>query len=84
MANQTAKKSNDDKQTTTQQETTQKEIKKVVVPTYTVEEFAKAPNELGNYNADIVRAALKIDGKESYTIDEAKSIVKKFAEKEVK
>lgn len=57
--------------------------KKVVEPTYTVDEFASAPNELGNYSADIVRAALSKDGKESYTIEDAKAIVKKFSEKEV-
>lgn len=50
---------------------------------YTVQEFASAPESVGS-NADIVMAALLSDGKESYTISEAKEIVKKFKEKEVK
>ena len=78
MANQT-QKSNENKQTTTQQAN-----KKAVEPVYTVDEFAKAPKELGEYSADIVRAALLKGGKESYTIEEAKTIVKKFSEKEVR
>ena len=52
-------------------------------PTYTVEEFAAAPESLGA-NADIVTAALLSAGKESYTVSEAKDIVKKFKDKEVK
>lgn len=58
--------------------------KKAVEPTYTVDEFSSAPRELGNYSTDIVRAALTIDGKESYTIEEARAIVKQFSNKEVK
>ena len=78
MANQT-QKVNEGKQTTTQPPK-----KKAVEPVYTVDEFAKAPKELGDYSADIVRAALVKGGNESYTIEEAKAIVKKFSEKEVK
>lgn len=63
---------------------TQPPKKKAVEPTYTTSEFSSAPGALGNYNADIVRAALTIDGKGSYTIEEAKAIVKKFSDKEVK
>lgn len=51
--------------------------------TYTVEEFAAAPESLGA-NADIVNAALLSAGKKSYTVSEAKDIVKKFKDKEVK
>lgn len=51
--------------------------------TYTVEEFAAAPGSLGA-SADIVNAALVSAGKDSYTVSEAKDIVKKFKDKEVK
>jgi predicted hydrolase (HD superfamily) len=56
---------------------------KAAEPTYTVEEFASAPESVGA-SADIVTAALLVDGKKSYTVSEAKEIVKKFKEKEVK
>lgn len=62
---------------------TQVPKKKAAEPTYTVSEFTAAPSELGNYSPDIVRAALTLDGKESYTIEEAKAIVKRFSDKEV-
>lgn len=56
---------------------------KATEPTYTVEEFASAPESVGA-SADIVTAALLVDGKKYYTVSEAKEIVKKFKEKEVK
>lgn len=56
---------------------------KAAEPTYTVEEFASAPESVGA-SADIVTAALLVDGKKSYTVSEAKEIIKKFKEKEVK
>ena len=52
-------------------------------PKYTIEEFASAPESFGA-NADIVKASLLLGGKESYTVSEAKEIIKKFKEKEVK
>lgn len=58
--------------------------KTVAESTYTIQEFAAAPNVLGAKNTDIVTAALKLAGKETYTVSEAKEIVKKFKEKEVK
>lgn len=53
-------------------------------PMYTVDEFAKAPQALGETSKDIVRAALSIDGKGSYTVEEAKKLVKEFKSKGVK
>lgn len=63
--------------------TAQTNVKKVNEPTYTVSEFASAPKTL-EASADIVVAALTVDGKENYTVTEAKELVKKFKEKEVK
>ena len=54
------------------------------VSTYTVDELAKAPEAVGAKSPDIVRAALKRAGLESATVEEAKEIVKKFKNKEVK
>ena len=70
---------------TTQEETVTKTVKAAVKeePTYTVSEFASAP-ETVEANADIIVAALTIDGKESYTVTEAKEIINKFKSKEVK
>lgn len=59
------------------------DVKKEKEPTYTVSEFASAPKTL-EASADIVVAALTVDGKENYTVTEAKELVKKFKEKEVK
>lgn len=56
----------------------------VVLPTYTVEEFASAPNSLGVSTPDIIRAAFKVAGKDKATIEEAKNIINKFKLKEVK
>jgi hypothetical protein len=53
-------------------------------PTYTVEEFAAAPQSVGTESPDIVIAALSVEGKTSYTVSEAEEIVKKFKKKEVK
>ena len=54
------------------------------VPTYTVKEFASAPNVLGVENSDLIIAAFKVAGKESATLEEAKDIVEKFKKKEVR
>lgn len=53
---------------------------------YTVDEFAAAAGSVfgKGMSPDIVTTALAIDGKGSYTEAEAKEIVKKFADKEVK
>lgn len=46
--------------------------------TYTPEELAKAA-ELLDSNYDIVATALRIDGKDRYTLSDAKKIVQKFS-----
>lgn len=56
---------------------------KQTVSVYTVEEFAAAPDVVGAKSVDIVRAALTTGNKASYTIEEAKTIIKDFAKKEV-
>lgn len=53
-------------------------------PTYTIDEFAKAPESVGATSPDIVSAALTAKGKASYTIEEAKAVIKYFSQKEVK
>lgn len=62
----------------------QSEEKTPVLSTYTVDEFAAAPNSVGVQSADIVRAAFKMAGKEVATLEEAKKIVSVFRKKEVK
>lgn len=52
-------------------------------PTYTVGEFAAAPQSVGANSPDIVVAALSLDGKDSYTVSVATEIVKNFKKKEV-
>ena len=52
--------------------------------TYTIDEFAKAPDAVGSNSPHLVRAALMMAGKERYTQAEAKQIVKTFSEKEVR
>lgn len=78
MSNRTQKSTGENKQVHVQ---SPKDI--AVKPVYTIEEFVKAPDEIGNYSADIISAALTKDGSESYTIEDAKAIVKRFAAKEV-
>lgn len=55
-----------------------------LAPTYTVEEFVKAPKTIGVESPDIIRAAFKVAGKDSATVEEAKKIVETFKKKEVK
>lgn len=62
----------------------QSEAKAVALPVYSVEEFAASPNVLGVKSPDIIRAAMKLAGKEHATVDEAKRIVTTFKNKEVK
>ena len=52
--------------------------------TYTVDEFASAPQSVGVKSPDIVRAAFKVANKDNATIEEAKKIVETFKKKEVK
>ena len=55
-----------------------------LAPTYTVEEFVKAPKTIGVESPDIIRAAFKVAKKDSATVEEAKKIVENFKKKEVK
>lgn len=57
--------------------------KTVSESTYTVDEFANAPQSVDASTPDMVRAAFKVAGIESATVEEAKKIVKEFKEKEV-
>lgn len=50
---------------------------------YSIDDLAKAEQKL-DANRVMIRTALKNGEKEMYSIDEAKAIVKKFKEKEVK
>lgn len=81
MANNTAKAESQKANAQAQAKPVQSPVK-AAEPTYTVEEFASAPESVGA-SADIVTAALLVDGKKSYTVSEAKEIIKKFKEKEV-
>lgn len=69
---------------TKKNETNAAEPKNIVLPMYTVEEFAKVPQSLGLENPDIIRAAFKTAKVKSATVDDAKAIVNKFKNKEVK
>lgn len=70
--------------TTAANKATTTQPKKVIEPTYTVDEFAKAPSALDIQSADLIRAAFRKAGKEEATIAEAKKIVNEFKKKEVK
>lgn len=50
---------------------------------YTIEELVKASLKLG-YSRALVAAALKLSGKDKFTLEEAQEIIKTFAETEVK
>ena len=58
----------------------------VMEETYSIDEFAAASASLfeKGYSPDLVRAALKLSGKEAFTRAEGKKIVETFAKKEVK
>lgn len=53
------------------------------VSRYTVDELSKAENEF-NTNKVIIRTALSMSDKDLFTLEEAKEIVSKFKNKEVK
>lgn len=67
-----------------QSETVSKPKKSVSESTYTVDEFMAAPKTLGITSPDIIRAAFLSAGKSTATVEEAKNIVNKFKNKEVK
>lgn len=60
-----------------------KEIKKRQESLYTIEEFSQNSEILFKAKPECVMAALRVGGKENYTLSEAKEIVEKFLKKEV-
>lgn len=50
---------------------------------YTPEEIASVAEARLGYSQDIALAALTINGKRMYTLNEAKTIIKSFAERKV-
>ena len=50
---------------------------------YTIEELIKGAKKLG-YRGALVEAALRSSKKKKFTLEQAKAIVKAFAEREVK
>lgn len=58
-------------------------VKTLSVSRYTVDELSKAENEF-NANNVIIRTALSRADKDLFTLEEAKEIVSKFKNKEVK
>ena len=52
---------------------------------YSADEFVAAANSVfgGEFHPDIIKTALKLAGVKEATIDEAKTIIKEFAYKEV-
>lgn len=58
-------------------------VKTSSVSRYTVDELSKAENEF-NTNKVIIRTALSMSDKDLFTLEEAKKIVSKFKNKEVK
>lgn len=75
------------------QKESQKTIVEPVVPVsspiftkeciYTIDEIA-AVSSMFEATPDVVKTALKLDGKEQYTTNDAKKIIKEFKNKEVK
>ena len=58
---------------------------KVTAPTYTVDEFKKAPHSLGEkVTADLIVAAFTCAKKKEATVEEAKKLLKDFMQKGVK
>ena len=50
---------------------------------YEINDFVKAAQKIFGYTGALVEAALKLAGKEKYTVEEAKQIVRAFANKPV-
>ena len=57
---------------------------KTKAPTYTVDEFAAAPESLEVSSPDLIRAAFKVAGKVEATVENAKKIVSDFKKRGVK
>ena len=80
MATKTVK---DEKKADVPAEKNSARVKTSSVSRYTVDELSKAENEF-NTNKVIIRTALSISDKDLFTLEEAKEIVSKFKNKEVK
>lgn len=61
-----------------------REEQKAYVPTYTISELLAATEKAFGTNKVVARAALTKAGKKAYTLEEAKQIIKKMKNKEVK
>ena len=79
MATKTVK----DEKTDVPAEKNSAKVKTSSVSRYTVDELSKAENEF-NANNVIIRTALSRADKDLFTLEEAKEIVSKFKNKEVK
>ena len=51
---------------------------------YKLDELVKAAQKIFDTSPILVEAALKLDGRKTFTLDEAKLIVAQFAKREVK
>lgn len=51
--------------------------------TYSIKELVQVARKLFKQSGALVAAALRLSGKNSFTLDEAKQIVKEFAERPV-
>ena len=51
---------------------------------YKLDELVKAAQKIFDTSPVIVEAALKLDGRKTFTLDEAKQIVGEFSKREVK
>lgn len=54
-----------------------------VAETYDVKEIAENAQHLFGYSSDLATAAFTLAGKKTCTLDEAKRIIKEFAERKV-
>ncbi|MBQ4495037.1 MAG: hypothetical protein II968_04650 [Selenomonadaceae bacterium] len=51
--------------------------------TYSIKELVQVARKLFKHSGALVEAALQLSGKKSFTLDEAKLIIKEFAERPV-
>ena len=70
-----------EKKTETKSQSKQKQVQESL---YTVQEFAKNSKKLFGVQREVVVTAFKMLNKQRATLSEAKEIVKKFMEKEIK
>lgn len=85
MANDKTTPTAEGEQTTLTPETTKaKKAPKPVTATYTIEDIASRARAHHKVPPEVVKAALKLGGKDKYTADEAKKLINEFLTKEVK